>query len=178
MIKRLFAIGLLLILLVPLAGGYLFFKLRQYQIREMMEQRIKNGISKDELTLVKIPDKWQEGSHSSFTWVEDNEFRYKGRMYDIVEQEKHGDTTRYYCILDHEESALYSKLEEMTTSAMKHDPASQKQQQNLRHLLTNLYLSELPNFGHTISSWRIIATPYHFSLKTFVQPPLSPPPLA
>lgn len=173
---RILAILLLLVLLIPLAGGHLLFKLRQWQIKEQIEERMKSGIPQEELVLVKIPDKWEEDGHPRFQRIEDHEFRYNKQMYDIVESEQQGDTTFYYCIQDDLETALYKKLAERTDRKMQHDPASQQQREHLTKLLTHLYFAEQPLYLFYQQSFDNSQSHYSFTCKIWQEAPPSPPP--
>ncbi len=173
---RVFAILLLIVLLIPLAGGHLLFKLRQWQIKEQIEERMKQGIPQEDLVLVQIPKAWEENGHPGFQWIEENEFRYNKQMYDIVESEERGDTTYYYCIQDDRETALYKELAKRTKSKMNHDPTSQQQREHLTKLLTHLYFAAKPlqpSFQPISSEAQ---SKYNFICKTWQEAPPSPPP--
>jgi hypothetical protein len=105
------ATGLLLILLLPAAGSQLYFGFRFHQIKKDIKRQLKQGVPDDELELLKIPRSFETGADPRFERIHAREFRYLGRMYDIVRQETRGDTTWYWCIHDFRESALFAQLD-------------------------------------------------------------------
>lgn len=44
-------------------------------------------------------------------WVENNEFRYRGEMFDILQMETKGDRTVIWCIADKKETALLQQYQ-------------------------------------------------------------------
>ncbi|WP_373058428.1 hypothetical protein [Zunongwangia sp. H14] len=104
--KKAFAILLLLIFSFNSAGFYISFGIQLYQIKKEVKQRIIAATPREEL----IQLKYSSATKKEFHWHEDGEFSYKGRMYDVVNTEKNGDATFYFCIEDKEEMILLASL--------------------------------------------------------------------
>ncbi|NUO03016.1 MAG: hypothetical protein HUU01_20600, partial [Saprospiraceae bacterium] len=106
--RQLLAAALLLILLLhPQAWNSWAFMLRakiRYEVRERFEK--KSQEHQAAVTVLKIPLSWIEQGHPELIWTEDDEFRYKGEMYDILSHEQHGDAIWYTCFHDKAETEL------------------------------------------------------------------------
>src|SRR5512145_2319928 len=101
--RRISSISLLFVLIFQGAGHFFVFKIQQHEIRREMKRRIKAGVPETELVLFKILDQKPD---PAFQRVDAHEFRFDGKMYDIVRRESHGDTTWYYCLSDELETQL------------------------------------------------------------------------
>ncbi len=105
--RRIISIGLSVLFLYYTAGYFITFKAEQYLIKQIVKQRLKSQISDEELTcLVFNPSSID---FSQIEWLEKHEFRYRGKMYDIVRQyvDNKG-FIYYYCINDRQEEELIS----------------------------------------------------------------------
>lgn len=120
--------------MLPASSTYISFKYRQHQI--------KNGISDDELVLLKIPVSLEEHPTKDFKRIHAKEFQYKGNMYDVVKQKSKGDTTWYWCIWDKRETALLANLDKLVHRAMSHNSAQQDNIEMLKKLLSSLYFTK------------------------------------
>ena len=83
------------------AGYYVLYQVRLAEIKEGMRKEFLRT-RRDEFTRFVFSSK--ETRH--IEWEEENEFRYKGEMYDVVEMEKKGDQVIIVCIADKKEKAL------------------------------------------------------------------------
>ncbi len=138
---RALAIILLALLMVQAGGPMLVFTVQQQQIRHEIKQRIKAGVAEEDLVLLAIPKSLEEGENARFQRIHSREFRFDGRMYDIVRQEDRGDTTLYACILDEAETALFANLHSLIRDEMKHNPERQRQSRDAQRLLDSRYLA-------------------------------------
>ncbi|UKJ07481.1 hypothetical protein [Solitalea lacus] len=103
--KRIVPILLLIILLFQFEGASLLFFLRHRQIKSEVYTQISQNLTSD-LSIVKISKHSQRDL--DFQWVEEDEVRYKGKMYDVVAKEEKGDTIILKCIADHKDDLAYS----------------------------------------------------------------------
>ena len=156
-------------------GDWLIFKIQQYQVREAMIERIKEGVPDEELTLLKIPQASEQAGYI-FQLIYDREFRYEGKMYDIVRREIHGDTTWYYCISDEAETVLFANLNEVVNREVNQNPRRKQQSEKLQQLLNPFFVVN-PNQSHlVVSSKESELTNYQFALQTWINTPSVPPP--
>ncbi len=88
-------------------GGYLIFFFAQlHQIKAEAIQKIQQGLTSEELVSIEI----NKQNAAQINWVEKHEFRFSGKMYDVVYSEETSDSTTYYCFDDSKESDLYAAL--------------------------------------------------------------------
>jgi len=108
-LKRAIAIFLLSIFIFSLEGSYIILKIQQYQIKKEIIHQIKQGVSENDLTSIIITPE----TEPQLNWKDNEEFSYKGTMYDIVHVEILDNNTKiYHCISDTQETkliALYNK---------------------------------------------------------------------
>jgi hypothetical protein len=176
--QNLAAIALLLFVLLQSAGYLLVFKIQQHAIRHEIKQQIKAGVPEAELVLLKIPKTLEEKPHPTFQRIHKREFHYDGKMYDIVRQESHGDTTWYYCLADEKETQLFANLDELVKQDMAGNPQHRKQIDELLRLMGALYCSLKTESFFIFSNEQRAAAFFFFSLKTWDFSPSTPPPEA
>lgn len=124
----------------PLAGHWLLFALRKYQIRENTERLLRAGVSEEQLVLVRLPDDWKRYPGLSFQRMHAREFKYQGVMYDVVRQARSGDTTLYWCVADYADTELHRQWEACASDWAHKDPANRKANERLRLFWQELYL--------------------------------------
>jgi len=107
MLKRLVASLMVLVLFFGTAGYFFVFKAEQMGIRHAIKEELKRSIPRSQLHEIVLSVDEQE----ELEWEEEGkEFRYEGRMYDVVSVSSKGGKTHYYCIGDDEETTLFAKL--------------------------------------------------------------------
>lgn len=167
---------LLLLLLLSSSGLFLTFIIKQAVIRSEIKDRIKSGLPKSELTLIKRYD--DRGiTHTLLKWFRENEFSYKGKMYDVVTRKQHGDTTWYYCIIDEKESSLFAQMKELALKEIKNNKDFKGLCARINTLLTQNFIAFI-NESHIHVSFgkKLKHKAYFFSVKTFIHSPATPPP--
>lgn len=120
--------------IAPMGLTYAVLKMKQWQVREQVEQQILQGVDKGEL--VELTFTLEESE--ALKWEHDREFEYKGQSYDVVEKEVHGDSITYYVWWDKIETRIKSQLAELVAKALNHDEDQQQNQDELSQLLKNL----------------------------------------
>jgi|GEM_PF-6784576 len=146
MLRKLSAIFLLLVLILPMSSTQMAFRYRQYKIRKEMRRMIRQGLPDEKLIPLHIPFAWLQGENPEFEVIHSKEFRYQGRMYDIVRAETEAEGMLYFCVEDHEENAAYAQLNTAVQKRMSGDPIHQKGQERLQH-----FFKTLCTHTHTIS---------------------------
>lgn len=101
---------LLILALLQQTGMTLLLSGMQQAHKRAMKKRISVSMTSRGLYLLKIPLSIEHDPGETFVRTEAWEFRYCGRMYDIVRQETHADTTWYYCVFDKQETELAARL--------------------------------------------------------------------
>lgn len=104
------------------------------------------------------------------------EFEFDHQLYDIVETEFKGETTDYWCWLDHKETNLDKKLDKILAKALGNDPQKKEYQKRLNTIFKSLYYSKTTNFLKVtnFSTWEFntYTTIYH---SVSFPPPVPPP---
>ena len=169
------AIALLFLMLLQAAGYIVVFEIQKHGIRREIKQQIKAGVPEAELVLLKF---CEGKSEPAFQRVDEHEFRYGGKMYDIVRQENHGDTTWYYCLADEKETQLFAHLEELVKRGMRQNPEQQQRLERLLSIFGLLFFSPGDGaiWGETIEEMAVSND--CFELKTWITSPPTPPPEA
>ena len=106
---RVLIFSILAIFLLNTAGYFPIFKIKQWLFQYKMETLISSTFVSDSLTCISILSDNQNELH----WERDNEeFWYKGELYDIVRLEKKDGFVFYYCVEDTPETELYYQFAE------------------------------------------------------------------
>lgn len=171
---RQFVAIILFIFVLLQTAGYLFvFKLQQHEIRQEIKRQIKAGVPEDELVLFKL------ANTAHLSWIiHEREFRSDGVMYDVVRKESDGDTTRYYCLSDEQETQLFAQLDEAVARDMNQNPARQQKLERLMQAFGTLYFSDFQDFPFHDSVEEIKFPAAGFGLRTWIASPPTPPPEA
>lgn len=164
------AFFLIFVFSFTIGGPFVLFKTRQYIIKKEIKRKIKKGVPEEELTLVVVSDR----NRPELEWIEPHEFRFKGKMFDVVRVEERGDEQWYYCIRDDEETQLFAHLDDLVERQM-NDEAQDgviKQLKDLRfldHQGVSLSHEGSQHVERTL-------THYFFSLKPWTAETHVPPP--
>lgn len=103
--------------------------------REVKHQLIA-GVDKSELELLQFTT---SEADTVLRWKHSKEFEYNGSMYDIVEFQKEGDTLKYWCWWDYEETVLNKQLSGLLAKAFGKDPQRKERQNTLDQFFKSLY---------------------------------------
>lgn len=166
--KKYTAVLVLSLLLVHLAGFYVYFVVRLGEVRMEMRQKLAS-LPAAELEVVKIP-------RAAFQahWQDELEMSWNGRMYDIARLESVGDYILVYCLHDEDEDGLLNFLSAVVETSQqdtKEAPGSVIQFFTLEYLSASTLLPD-PDVSDSLSN----LTAYCRPLISFASDPLSPPP--
>lgn len=123
-VQRGFALAVLLLFLYNAAGYTVVFTALRHAVQKEVKAMLKRGVPESDLHVLVIPQSVERDPQSSFRRIHDGEFRYRGRMYDIVRKDIRGDTTVYYCINDIEEEQLFARLDDHVRSHLPNSAAA------------------------------------------------------
>jgi Na+-transporting methylmalonyl-CoA/oxaloacetate decarboxylase gamma subunit len=118
--QRTFAVVLLLALLVGqvrMIGALV----GRYQARQQMQEQIESASQSTEEERVQhltIARAERQSPTSSFVQVEEREFRYEGKLYDVVRAEWRGDVWHVWAVHDRAEEHYLEVLEGATNAPM------------------------------------------------------------
>jgi len=114
-VKKIGAVLIIFILLFNIAGFYLLFQIKRWSIREEVEQKLKKTIPEKYLTRIEITPQITE----EIEWEEENEeFSFRGDMYDLAYQKKIGNKIYYYCFKDDEETYVVNQLDQTVNNLL------------------------------------------------------------
>jgi hypothetical protein len=106
-LKAIFSYSLLFIFFLKMGGFLAIMSVEREIIKENVEEKLAKSFKKSDLTcIVANPENLTKISWESF----DKEFRFEGKLYDIVFTEIKGNQTYYYCLSDEEETRLETKI--------------------------------------------------------------------
>jgi hypothetical protein len=112
-VKKVIGIAFFCILLLQVAGSYVYFMVRLAGIRQEMREQLKNKPD-EELTLLKLTQEEYKISR-----VEDHEVKVNGRMYDIARITVKDNHVLVYALHDEAEDNLLAFLNEMVDRSSK-----------------------------------------------------------
>jgi hypothetical protein len=104
-LKKALAYILLFVFLFNTTGYFFIFELHKLRVKNKIQSGTKTG-SKG-LTILQITD---IEHNVDFQRVEKGEIRYKGSLYDVINEMQSGMTTIFYCIHDQKEENLLAAM--------------------------------------------------------------------
>ena len=132
MIRKYTSLLLIALLMVHLAGFYVYFVVRLGDIRMNMREKIAL-LPAEQLEIVPVP------AHSfRMHWLEEREMKWEGKMYDIARVEKAGDTLLVHAVHDKDEDGLLNFITavvDMARQDTQQTPASVVQFFNLKFVI-------------------------------------------
>jgi hypothetical protein len=123
-LKKIFVIGLLLVLGYSQIGYYLVMLTVQYELKERMEHEILQKAKNEDLVIISLSDNgdkiyWEDKD-------EKNEFSFKGQMYDIVKTDTVNGRVLLYCLNDKKEQQLIDRYNSITKNNSAEDKKATK----------------------------------------------------
>jgi hypothetical protein len=139
-------------MLVFNSAGYVltYFELKYFFKKEAFG-RLDNYIPGDDLTVINISRQNYENNNEDFYFVDDNEIKFFGKLYDISKVEITGDSVEIVCLSDENES----KLDEIFELFFYHNINDKFSKTASSNILKNLITDAgLPNEFTSGLSWR------------------------
>jgi hypothetical protein len=134
-------ISLIMLMLIISHGVFQFFvfKIFQAKYRQEMLEVIEDGRLENELILFTFRKDDLKIGGTKAQWVEENEFRFNDKMYDVVKTETRGDSVYLYCLHDENESRLYTILDEFFQQMLDGNPDKVDELITLNNSLSQFY---------------------------------------
>lgn len=104
--KKILSIVFIGLFLLNSCGYYFIFSYNQGTLRDEMRNLIHAGYFRDHYEQLLITN---PSSDPDFKWAEKGEFRYHGKLYDLVSEEVRGNSIILNCINDKKEEELVSR---------------------------------------------------------------------
>lgn len=175
LIKKILLILVSLLFLYNIVGFYFVFIQKQLAIKREVKKIILQKIPEDELELIKIP---VNSNNKDFKWVEkDKEFRYKGKMYDIVKQKIVDGFIYFYCINDKKEESLFKYLAEHIKNIIDANaPLSEKNKNITKNIIIDIALISRYSYRIINSFFKVKFFQGISLYNSIFHKPLTPPP--
>ena len=103
------------------------------KVKKEMKKQIIAGMDLNKTELIKLTQEQIAGSYNGFRFIEDHEFQYAGKMFDIVKRENRNDTVYFYCINDKKEEALIASFVDEGSGNGKSNPINKKVLKKLKN---------------------------------------------
>jgi hypothetical protein len=108
--KKLISILLVSILCFDTCGFIFYYKIAQNQIKHEMKKKIRSSLPEDKLEVINIPLSKTNIRKMGIEFIDKNEFRYHGIMYDIVKRVYNKNSMIVFCVNDKKETELFNCL--------------------------------------------------------------------
>jgi hypothetical protein len=136
MVRRLLSILFIIVFLFNIVGYYPLFLLKKNIIRNEINTLISDNITAESLTVLSF----SSSELKSLKWLKEDEFSYKGDLYDLVKNKVGKNGKIYlYCFNDTKEKKLTAHFEKHLNRQIENDIRNQKNEQNLNKILTKDY---------------------------------------
>jgi len=172
--KKYIGIFLLLSLLLPFSGTFLWLQYQKISIQKETKRDMLSHINKKDLVLLSFTP---EEAKKKLKWEHSKEFEYQGQMYDIVSVEVDDGKIKYWCWADNKETHLNKKLKALVAQKLGNDPTRKNKNQALFYFLKTLYFTsdnELSSFQFKLKSTHSFN--YLCEYVSISIPPAFPPP--
>lgn len=167
---------MIIALLFNVCGAYIIFKSVKSEIRSNIKHKIKAGVPESELAILKFSIAEVESGVAGIEWIENHEFRFEGKMYDIVRTSYEGTTIIYHCINDVQEEVLFAHLNSLVNQAASTDKNSQQKTHHLLQLLIHEALQEFVTINQFSARASIQLSTVHENLtQVYIEIPTPPP---
>lgn len=171
--RKLLSIALVFVFLLNTSGVYIYFKIKQRQIRREIKQKIKQNLDDDELVTICQ----NKTNKTDFKWKGTHEFSYHNTLYDVVRVEKNSlGEVIYKCINDKDEEKLFSNLDELVKNSGKDHKGENYIEKILKYFAGYIINTGPPKF---LTTKVIYKKPASFCCNQYREPYLSsgyPPP--
>ena len=169
-LKKLIFIFLSVCFLLNITGYHIIFYLQQEGIKAEMRAAIRmQTYSEDETDFVfSVNDKQ---SMSQLDWEGDDEFSYKGEMYDVIDRKIEDGKLTIRSIADKQETALLNKVKDHWNQNEKSNKVADELFQLLQSLFHSSKAEELVLIKPSVNRISFISLPLPSEVKKIPTPP-------
>lgn len=174
--NKILSLILIIVLSVNSFGTAITFTIFQKKIRKEIKSKIKAGLAESQLDIFEVDTR-----DASFRRVNSHEFRFKGKLYDIIVENQISDfKILFKAINDTKEEKLFENLSKLVTNTLNSDsPTAQTMKKILNLLNFDTFLSKLEQSNlipRVIELKRIIRI--YSIIEIFGETPYPPPKLS
>ncbi len=125
-------------------GFFAYFEYEKSEIRREVKLRLKKSVPQSDL----IHFVFTKEESEKLVWLEKNEFRHQGKMYDIIRfKTLKNNQLEIFCISDRQESNLFAKLDYFVHRDLHDNPSAPLK--SLKILQQQPF--DMPDFNNSIS---------------------------
>ncbi len=125
---------------------FVIFKIFQAKYRTEIVEVMLNDLSDIELVTLKFDKNEFQSGIIRIHWIEEDEFRYENKMYDVVQKESLSDSVTFYCIEDENESMLYTYFDKYFQKLIDNDTSKEEDLEGFGNTISQFY-SKPPEIG-------------------------------
>lgn len=111
--KYLISLCLLLLLISHGVIEFGMFELFRADFRAEAARLINEGVSEHNQVVLSFNNNEFKNHETQVDWKNDDEFRFEGKLFDVIRTEIIGDSVFIYCIYDKDDTKLFSVLDNM-----------------------------------------------------------------
>ena len=127
-LKSLIATVLFLVLISPPVLVNLCFLAKKNAIRKTIRENLIHNLTDSDLVVLTFT---KANAQKELHWEHQDEFEYRGKMYDVVRYKEEGNLIHYWCWPDEPESNLNQKLISLTAKLLNQAPEPKHQGEKL-----------------------------------------------
>jgi len=151
--RKFISIFLLSLMFYNILGYYFAYRFMIQDVKDEMKYLISENAESGHETLIKLPYRNGQVSDTNFVFQDENEFIYKGDLYDIARSEIQGDYIYFYCINDIKEEEISKQLN--------------------RQIQENLAFSQFPSKKSGTTEKEFIKEYLPYRMISLILPPIS-----
>jgi hypothetical protein len=173
--KNLIASGMLLLVISHGILQFGMFELFQSKHRAEVYNLISKGVPDEDRVIFSFSISEYGNYITSIEWKDENEFRYKDKMFDIIKTEVKGDSVYLYCLYDSNDTDLFAVLDKL----IEEDSENSDEQIGLDNYLSQNYsCSSLHFYNYPLLSDNNYSEKYIYNLLDGEYLLNTPPPRA
>jgi hypothetical protein len=133
-LKKSVAVFLVFIFFYNISGYYLAFNFCQTRIKNFVQSQIKEMDSEDLILIVLSPLE-----KNNIQWENNDEFRFKGKMYDVAFRKQENNKFYLYCYNDLREEHLFTSLKKHIKNHIDNSAAQKNSKTILKSAVSFFY---------------------------------------
>jgi len=118
-------------------GYYIVFRVRQLELQTEVKIYLRSHANDRHLTHFEFSTRNGRIVHEQFQWVENNEFQFAGKMYDVIDLREKGEKIILSCLEDKKETEL---VKSFAATQQEESRTGKNTSLSLLQLFSNLYV--------------------------------------
>ncbi len=156
---------LIVVLSIHSLGSLWLFIDLHWQRSQMHQQMYTDQIPTQFLTILSFDQQAQR--QNGLQWQHEKEFKYEGKLYDVLKVVKEGSLIHYYCVWDKQEEALHEALQLQIASQI---PLSQESRIALNQVFDKTWVAAQAILFRTTPDFHQMSAKYSEPSPTWPKP--------